>query len=263
MATRKALAATAQASISFNASLRQRSTGALDQERRCAAACAPARTHPLDMPRFKVCCIASVEEAALAVRHGAAALGLVSAMPSGPGVIDDARIREIAAWAPLPVRTFLLTARTDADAIAQQVRDLGTNTVQLVDAVPLSVLRRLRLLLPDVRLVQVIHVRGAASVQEALAVAPLVDELLLDSGNPSLAVKELGGTGRVHDWTQSRRIVESAGVPVWLAGGLRPENARAAIEAVGPYGLDVCSGLRLNGMLDAARLQAFAQSVSR
>jgi len=214
------------------------------------------------MARFKVCCIASIEEAALAVRLGAAALGLVSAMPSGPGVINDARIREIAAWAPPTMRTFLLTARTDADAIALQVRDLGTNTVQLVDAVPLPALRRLRVLLPNVRLVQVIHVRGAASVQEAVAVAPHVDELLLDSGNPSLAVKELGGTGRVHDWTHSRRIVELAGVPVWLAGGLRPENARAAIEAVGPYGLDVCSGLRVNNALNAARLQAFAQAVS-
>ena len=214
------------------------------------------------MTRFKVCCIRSIEEAALALRHGAAALGLVSAMPSGPGVIADDVIRQIALWAPPSTRTFLLTARTDADDIARQVRDSKTNTVQLVDSVPLPSLAKLRRLLPDVRLVQVVHVRGETSVQEALQIAPLVDELLLDSGNPSLAVKELGGTGRLHDWNLSRRIVELAGVPVWLAGGLNTANARRAIEAVRPHGLDVCTGLRLNGALDASLLEEFARAVS-
>ncbi|MDQ8145774.1 MAG: phosphoribosylanthranilate isomerase [Gemmatimonadota bacterium] len=213
------------------------------------------------MTVFKVCCISAVEEAALALEHGAAALGLVSTMPSGPGVIDDARIAAIAAWAPRRARTFLLTARRTAVAIAAQVRAAGTTTVQLVDAVPIEELQVLRTALPGVSLVQVIHVRDGASVDEALAVAPFVDELLLDSGNPALAVKELGGTGRVHDWALSRRIVEAARRPVWLAGGLRPENARAAIEAVGPDGLDVCSGLRIGGLLDTGRLEAFAGAV--
>jgi phosphoribosylanthranilate isomerase len=58
-------------------------------------------------------------------------------------------------------------------------------------------------------------------VDEAVAVAPRVDALLLDSGNPALAVKELGGTGRRHDWALSRRIREAVPVPVFLAGGLR------------------------------------------
>ena len=214
------------------------------------------------MTRFKVCCIRSIEEAALALRHGAAALGLVSAMPSGPGVIADDVIRRIALWAPPSTRTFLLTARTDADDIARQVWDSKTNTVQLVDSVPLPSLAKLRRLLPDVRLVQVVHVRGETSVQEALQIAPLVDELLLDSGNPSLAVKELGGTGRLHYWNLSRRIVELAGVPVWLAGGLNTANARRAIEAVRPHGLDVCTGLRLNGALDVSLLEEFARAVS-
>lgn len=214
------------------------------------------------MTVFKVCCIASVAEAALALRCGATAIGLVSAMPSGPGVIADDIIRDIAMWAPPPVRTFLLTSRTNPAAIARQVLDLKTNTVQLVDAVPLPALVELRVLLPKVRIVQVIHVRGQSSVQEALAAAPYVDELLLDSGNPSLAVKQLGGTGRVHDWTLSRSIVQQARVPVWLAGGMRPDNARAAIEAVQPHGIDVCSGLRLRGVLDESLLQAFARAVA-
>jgi phosphoribosylanthranilate isomerase len=205
----------------------------------------------------KICCIASLDEARLAVSAGASALGLVSAMPSGPGPIDEAEIATIAAAVPPPTETFLLTALTDAEAVADQLRRCGTTAVQLVDALEEVELRRLRRLLPDIRLVQVIHVTGPESVDEARAAAPLVDTILLDSGNPRLAIKELGGTGRVHDWATSRRIRDSVGVPVLLAGGLHPGNAREARDRVMPSGLDVCSGLRPNGRLDAAKLRDF------
>ena len=210
---------------------------------------------------MKVCCIASLEEARLAVSAGASAIGLVSAMPSGPGPIAEDLIAAIAAGTALPTETFLLTALTEAETIAEQHRRCGTTALQLVDQVPETELIRLRSLVPGVRLVQVIHVQGAQSVEEARAVAPLVDTILLDSGNPDLAVKELGGTGRVHDWAHSRRICESVGVPVLLAGGLHPGNARAAFEQVRPGGLDVCSGLRTEGRLDAGKLRAFFQAL--
>lgn len=210
---------------------------------------------------MKVCCIADLAEARLAVAAGASALGLVSAMPSGPGPIPEDDIARIAAAVPPPTETFLLTAQVEAEAIAAQQRRCGTSAVQLVDAVAEPELHRLRRLLPGIRLVQVIHVTGPASVDEARAAAPLVDALLLDSGNPSLAVKELGGTGRVHDWATSRRIRESVAVPVLLAGGLHPGNAREALAQVAPAGLDVCSGLRRDGRLDAARLHAFFESI--
>jgi phosphoribosylanthranilate isomerase len=209
----------------------------------------------------KVCCIASFDEAQLAVAAGASALGLVSAMPSGPGPIAEELIAEIAAQLAPPTETFLLTALTEAEAIAEQHRRCGTTALQLVDHVPETELIRLRRLVPDVRLVQVIHVQGEHSVEEARAAAPLVDTLLLDSGNPGLAVKELGGTGRVHDWTHSREICATAGIPVLLAGGLHPGNARAAIEQVRPSGLDVCSGLRTGGQLDPQKLSAFFRAL--
>ena len=205
----------------------------------------------------KICCIASLDEARLAVGAGASAIGLVSAMPSGPGPIEEAEIARIAAAVPPPTETFLLTPLTDAEAVAVQHRRCGTTAVQLVDALEEAELRRLRRLLPGIRLVQVIHVAGLESLDEARGVAPLVDTILLDSGNPRLAVKELGGTGRVHDWATSRRIRDSVGVPVLLAGGLNPGNAREAYDRVLPAGLDVCSGLRPNGPLDAGMLQAF------
>lgn len=216
----------------------------------------------MQSPRVKVCCIASAEEARAAVECGAAALGLVSEMPSGPGVIAEELIAEIAARVPPPVATFLLTCRQDARSIIEQQRRCRVNTLQLCDRVPAEVYGELRAELPGVSLVQVIHVRGEESLAEALAVARHVDALLLDSGNQSLAVKELGGTGRTHDWRVSRRVVEAANVPVFLAGGLRPENVAEAVSTVRPFGLDVCSGVRTDGRLDAEKLKRFFAHVA-
>ena len=215
------------------------------------------------MVRVKVCCIASVEEAALAIRHGAAALGLVGPMPSGPGVIDDGLIAEIAASVPPPIATFLMTSETEAAAIVERVRRCGTNTVQLVDAVDPGVYRVLRSALLRVKIVQVIHVTGLESLAQAKSCAPGVDALLLDSGRPQGAVKELGGSGRVHDWALSRRIVAEVSRPVFLAGGLGPENVAAAYRAVRPFGLDLCSGLRREDRLDPERLHDFFQALAR
>lgn len=211
--------------------------------------------------RLKVCCIASREEAALAVRHGASAVGLVSAMPSGPGPIEESLIAEIAAAVPPPVATFLLTSATTANAIIEQIRRCRPTAVQLVDAVAPAVYAELRLAAPATKLVQVIHVQDDSMVAEAVEAARHVDALLLESGNPKLAVKELGGTGRAHDWRLSRRIVEASPVPVFLAGGLNPGNVREAMAAVRPFGIDVCSGLRTEGRLDEAKLAPFAAHV--
>ena len=207
--------------------------------------------------RVKICCISSVAEAALAVHHGASAVGLVSAMPSGPGVIGEELIAEIAATIPPGVASFLLTSKSDAASIIAQQRRCRVNTLQLCDAVEPGCHEQLRAALPGVALVQVIHVTGEESVSEASVAAGNVDALLLDSGDQKLAVKELGGTGRKHDWRISRRIVESVRVPVYLAGGLNPDNVAEAAAQVRPFGVDVCSGLRTGGKLDETKVQRF------
>ncbi len=212
-------------------------------------------------PRVKVCCIASVEEAQLAVRCGAAAIGLVGRMPSGPGVIDEATIAEIAAAVPPPVATFLLTSEVDAEAVIAQHRRCRTSAIQLTDDLARGGYEDLRRALPGVKLVQVIHVRGEASIEEARRAGAGADALLLDSGDPTRKVKELGGTGRVHDWEVSRRIVRSVGVPVFLAGGLHAGNVRDAVQRVEPFGLDVCTGVRRGGRLDPMKLRDFFESV--
>ena len=190
-------------------------------------------------------------------------MGLGAAMPTGPGVIDERAIAEVARGVPPPIATFLLTSAVTADEIVDQQRRCGTSTVQLVAGVDPCVHEQLRKRMLSIGLVQVIHVMGAGSLHEALEVSPRVDAILLDSGNPTLAVKELGGTGRVHDWSVSRTIREQVDVPVFLAGGLTVANVGDAIEAVGPFALDLCSGVRTNDELDRAKLGAFMASVRK
>lgn len=214
-------------------------------------------------PRIKICCIGDEAEAMLAIRYGASALGLVGAMPSGPGVISDGQIARIAAAVPPPVATFLLTSEISVQEIAAHHRRVLTTVVQLVDALSEGSYAALRAALPGVKLVQVIHVIDETSVEEALRIAPQLDCLLLDSGNPNLQVKELGGTGRTHNWALSRKIREQVSIPLFLAGGLHAGNVRQAIEAVEPFGLDLCSGLRSNGLLDESKVEAFMEAVEK
>lgn len=213
-------------------------------------------------PRIKICCIGSVDEARTAINAGADALGLVGAMPGGPGPIPDDLIHTIARSIPPPIATFLLTSETAPERIAAHHRRTRTTTIQIVDRVAPETYPALRSLLPGITLVQVVHVLGSHSVDEALGVAEHVDALLLDSGNPDLAVKELGGTGRTHNWMLSREIVGHSPVPVFLAGGLNPSNVKSAIDAVQPFGVDVCSGLRTGGALDPQKVDAFVNAVS-
>ena len=214
------------------------------------------------MTRIKICCIASREEAALAVRYGASALGLVSAMPSGPGPISEQEIAAIRRTIPPAVASFLLTCRQDTESIIAQLRFTGCNTVQICDTLEQGSYADIRDALPGIAIVQVIHVVDERSVDEALRASEHVDGILLDSGRPSLAVKELGGTGRVHDWSLSRRIRDRIDVPIFLAGGLNPSNVRDAIAQVQPYGVDLCSGVRTHGALDEQKLAAFVGAVA-
>ena len=211
--------------------------------------------------KIKVCCISSVDEANLALRHGATALGLVSAMPSGPGVITDERIAEIASSVNGRADTFLLTSKVEPQLIVEQVRDAGVTTVQLVDSLEIHALKELQRQLTDVTVVQVVHVTDESSVEESLRAAEIADALLLDSGNQQLTVKELGGTGRTHNWEISAAIVDQVSVPVYLAGGLRADNVGRAISLVKPHGVDLCSGVRTEGKLDERKLQAFVGAV--
>lgn len=211
------------------------------------------------MTQVKICCIQTLAEAEMALKAGATALGLVATMPSGPGPIPDTRIAEIAAV--LDAFTVLLTSETQADDIIAHMGRCPTKAVQLVDRVAPRDIALIRAAFPDRKIIQVVHVNAMSSRAQALEAAQSVDMILLDSGSPNKRVKELGGTGRVHDWRISAEIVRESPVPVWLAGGLRVGNVAEAIQQVRPYGVDLCSSLRPKGDLDKTLLDRFMAEV--
>jgi len=212
-------------------------------------------------PRVKICCISSIDEARIAIEYGASALGLVGHMPSGPGVIGDELIYQIVKTVPPPISTFLLTSETKPQNIIQHYRRVNTTTIQIVDELEQREYQTLRKELPNVKLVQVIHVIDENSVKEAIEISKYVDAILLDSGNPNLSVKELGGTGRTHNWELSREIRKAIPIPLFLAGGLNKNNVRQAIETVQPFGLDLCSSVRTKGQLDQQKLKDFFNAI--
>jgi phosphoribosylanthranilate isomerase len=212
--------------------------------------------------RIKICCISTIDEARTAIEFGASAIGLVAKMPSGPGPIPDDLIRHIAKSVPPPVATFLLTSETTADEIIEHHKRTLTNTIQIVDLPENGTYSQLKTSLPSVKIVQVIHVIDEKSVDLAVKISENVDALLLDSGNPNLKIKELGGTGRVHNWKLSRQIRDNSKCPVFLAGGLKPENIKQAIDEVQPFGIDVCNGVRTDGRLDRQKLSDFFLNAS-
>jgi phosphoribosylanthranilate isomerase len=211
--------------------------------------------------RIKICCISSVEEAKMAMAHGADALGLVGKMPSGPGPIADELIATIAKTIHPPVASFLLTSEQSSNTIIAHVKRTGVNTVQIVDELTEGSYDQIHDAVPHVKIVQVIHVTGEESIGQALSVHQFVDAILLDSGNPKAAIKTLGGTGNIHNWDISYELVKSVSVPVFLAGGLNAANVKDAIEKVKPFGVDICSGVRTDGKLDAEKLKAFVSAV--
>lgn len=207
------------------------------------------------MVKVKICCISSIEEATLAIAHGAAAIGLVGRMPSGPGIITDELIHSIAKTVLPPIDSFLLTSETSAEAIIAHHNKVNTTTIQIVDALSGREYHKIREAIPHVKLVQVIHVMDEKAVQEAIEISEWVDAILLDSGNPNLSTKVLGGTGKTHNWDLSKKIRENISIPTYLAGGINKDNIRKAIDHVQPFGIDLCSSVRTNGQLDERKLE--------
>jgi len=214
-------------------------------------------------PRIKICCISSIEEAKTAIELGASALGLVSEMPSGPGVITMENIKHIAAYVPPPIATFLLTSKQDINEIIKQHRFCRTNTIQICDNLKIGTHNELKNALPGIAIVQVIHVTGRESIAKALAIQNDVDAILLDSGDQSKQIKELGGTGRTHNWEISCEIREKLDIPIFLAGGIKPDNITLAIEQVDPFGIDLCSGVRTDDKLDKIKLTELFYNVNK
>ena len=213
--------------------------------------------------QIKICCIASEEEAQMALNEGVDAVGLVGEMPSGPGVIGSDRASSIVAVLPDSVDSFFLTSHDRGRDIVEELGVSHASTVQIVRHIdPVEYLPVIENL-PKLRRVQVIHVENDSALELIERYNEVADAFLLDSGKTMGANPQFGGTGKVHDWTISKQFVQSTDLPVYLAGGLSPGNVFRAITEVRPAGVDVCSGVRSNDTLDSEKVQAFVKEVKR
>jgi len=207
------------------------------------------------MLRVKICGNRRPEDIALAAGMGADAVGLIAGVRH---VSEDALEPEQAAALLHSVPPFVTSVLVTHLVVAEEViglhRQVPTCAIQLHDAIPVEAVKVIRATLPFIQLIKAIGITDALAIDAALSFEPHVDALLLDTHTND----RIGGTGTVHDWSISRRIVLAVRKPVILAGGLRPENLVQAIEAVRPYGVDVNSGVELpDGDKDPARVEAF------
>lgn len=210
--------------------------------------------------RVKVCGIRRAEDAVLAARLGADAIGmLVGQRHRSEDFLQPAQARAIAAACPPLVTPVLVTHYDEPAPVAAIARELRVTTIQMHSDCTAATLRELRLALPGVRLVRALHTADAHVLDSVRALAEWVDAFILDSANP--ADDRVGGTGLTHDWSISRRIVEASPVPVILAGGLDGDNVAAAIATVRPYGVDANTRLRGgDGFKHPAKVGAFARA---
>lgn len=209
----------------------------------------------------KVCCIRSLDEARTAIKAGADAIGFVGIHPPTPRTIADELIHSITQEVSRSIATVLLTASTRAEVISNQLQRTITSSVQLSAKLETEELRKLAETEPEVTRIKVVHVEGSEALKAIDQYADAVDIFLLDSGSPNAASPVYGGTGQQHDWRVSAEFVKASPLPVFLAGGLTPQNVTKAIDQVRPAGVDLCSGLRTGDRLDYSKLAAFMNAI--
>lgn len=192
----------------------------------------------------------------MATSAGAELLGLVGPMPSGPGILDHETAAKIARSTTANAHPILLTSSQTAEEIIADAERVGVSHVQVVRHIAAA--ESIKLAESNLTYFQVIHIEDETSLGLIETYAPFCDAFLLDSGKPSQ--NTLGGTGDTHDWNISAQFVARSPKPVFLAGGLGPDNVADAIRQVRPDGVDICSGIRRDGRLNPDLLNAFVKA---
>lgn len=199
-------------------------------------------------PRVKICCIQNPDEARLAIGVGADSLGLVSSTPASPQVMRPEKIREITQLIPPSIDAFVLTALDSSWDLIDLIRNVKNRTIQLIDRLNTGNYLEIRASIPCVKIVQTIDASHEEAFDQAIRIDSYVDAILLKAN--------LHGS-----WEVCREIVEHVQTPVFLSGDLHALNVREAIEAIRPFGVDVCEGVRTEGKLDAEKLRRFIHEV--
>lgn len=206
--------------------------------------------------KVKICGNTNRKDALAAAKLGADFVGAIVEVPvDTPRKVTAQEAKEILADFSTPIGKVIVIVPRTIEEAAALYEEIRPDFVQLHGSEDVQFVRELRSLIPC-NIIKTIHVRSEATINEAKRFSKYSDALLLDT--PS---EQLGGSGRTHDWVLSRKIVEAAGIPVILAGGLTPENVAEAIRSVRPYAVDVSSGVeKKEGKKDYAKVKKFIKN---
>lgn len=197
--------------------------------------------------KVKICGITNLEDAMQAISFGADALGFqVGMQHKTEDEVSPEEAKAIVSSLPPFVSYVMVTHHQDAKAIISLLELIQKiTTVQLHKDIELREISTIREKVPSVRIIKAIHVDGSeAPLQELHNYDSIAEALILDSVN--LKEDRIGGTGMIHDWTLSKKMLDNSHLPVILAGGLTPDNIQYAIRSVGPYAVDVNSGVKIS-----------------
>lgn len=210
------------------------------------------------MTRVKICGITTPEDRDAAITAGAHALGFTVDVPvDTPREITPEQAASLIQDVPPFVTTVLVTMPADATTALDLLDATGADAIQLHGTIPQTEL-------------ETIHTTGSHATIIAVdprshdhdhdpRIAGMADAVIIDSAREHGA----GGTGRTTDWDAARRLRDTIGLPVVLAGGLTPDNVRAAVRAVDPHAVDVASGVeRAGGRKDHTLVRAFVRNAT-
>lgn len=209
---------------------------------------------------MKICGITRKEDLAVAVDVGADAVGFLVGVPSSPRNLTLERAKMLLSQVPIFVDSVVVTAPQNIEELVEISERLNPSAIQIHGKRRFDA-SEIRERIKDVHLIKTAYVKADSRFEESLEDLKKFDAVLLDS----FIKGQYGGTGRVHDWTLSRKIKEAiAPVPVILAGGLNPENVKEAILAVQPYAVDVASGVELKpAVKDHEKVRAFVENTKQ
>lgn len=222
------------------------------------------------MYRIKICGIVCEEDAFAAVEAGADALGFLSGVSHrAEDSLTLSRARDLIRSIPSGVWSVLVTHLRDEPTIIEYCRVTGCRALQIQNEIDIDVLAKLRNELPGLLVVKAV-LMDSPDIQHlferASSYENYVDAFVCDTVNR--AEDRIGGTGRIHDWSLSRALAADLNKPVILAGGLNPGNVEEAVRSVGPWGVDVNTGVEnaprsMSGRKDHQKLKAFIHNARR
>lgn len=212
------------------------------------------------MVKVKICGITNIKDALLAAELGADFLGFIVEISESEDSLSKDEAKNLIRQLPLEVIPVMVTYLNNAEEIVKVASYVIAGAVQLHSNISLPEIGKIRKALPKIKIIKAIHVIDEKVVSEAVKFSDYVDYILLDSK----AKGKIGGTGKTHDWSISRKIILKCKKPVLLAGGLNPENVLDAVRKIKPFGVDVNSGVKAKPRVkDAEKLRKFIENAKR